>query len=173
MSLDCSSRPPREIPYHDSRLFIMFLKRVSRQTWLLILLVVFCAVSLVIKENYPFSNYPMYSDPDPYAQVYFLADHEGKPLPLYEMAFVTSPNLGKILRKRQQERAKALKISVKDLSAEDQAAIGKELVSYLRSQSAYLTKSDKLPKAVQIMKTTIQFENGEVVERPEVVYAES
>ena len=173
MSLDCGSSLPSEIQTHDLRLSIMLLKRVSRQGLMLIILFVFCAGSLLVKENYPFSNYPMYSDPDPFAQVYFLADHEGKPLPLYEMAFVTSPNLGKILRKRQQDRAKALKISVKDLSPEDQASIGKELVSYLRSQSAYLTKSDKLPKAVQIMRTTIQFENGEVVERPEVVYAES
>lgn len=173
MSLDCSSCHLLEIQTIDSRLLLMFLNRVSYRGWLLILLAAFCVISLVIKENYPFSNYPMYSDPDPFAHVYFLADQAGKPLPLYEMAFVTSPNLGKILRKRQQDRAKALKISVKDLSPEDQSAIGKDLVAYLRSQSAYLTKSDKLPKAVKIMRTTIQFENGEVVERSEVLYAES
>ncbi len=146
--------------------------RISRQVWVLIGLAAFCAASLLIKENYPFSNYPMYSDPDSSAQVYYLADAEGQPLPMYELTFVTSPNLGKILRKRQQERAKQLKISFKKLPGEEGRAIGKGLVSYLRDQSKYLGTETQMPPVVKIMCTTLEFENGRVIERPEVIYSE-
>jgi hypothetical protein len=148
-------------------------RRLSRQTWVLVALAAFCVASLLIKENYPFSNYPMYSDPDSYAHVYFLADAEEKPLPMYDLTFVTSPNLGKILRRRQQDRAKKLNISFKKLPEAENQVIGKDMVSYLRAQSKYLGTEAQMPPVLKIMRITLEFENGKVVERPEVIYSES
>jgi hypothetical protein len=138
---------------------------------LLIVLPLFCALSLALKENYPFSHYPMYGDPDPVSLYYHLADGEGKPLPIEKLTGKSAPKLGKILRGHAERRAKELKLThYNKLPPEEWTPICQETLAYLRQQAGVLKK--ELPTKLKIMKTEIRFENGKVVESPKVFFAE-
>ncbi len=75
--------------------------------------VVFLAI---VKENYPFTNYPMYSNPGPGPiSYYYLADSTGTPIPVSSHCGITSPRM-----KRLYERKVAqLRRSRPDLRAEE------------------------------------------------------
>lgn len=133
-------------------------------------MVLFAVLSLVLQENYPLSHYPMYGDPDPVSQYYHLTDGDGKPLPIDQLTGVRSANLGKILRRRLSDRAKALKVDVKKLPQEERDRVARETVEYLRQQARH--HQHALPASVQIMFTTIRFHDGQVLEQPEVLYRE-
>lgn len=133
-------------------------------------MVLFATVSLVLKENYPLSHYPMYGDPDPVSQYYHLTDGEGKPLPINQLTGVRSANLGKILRKRLSDRAAALKVNVKALPQSERDQVARATIDYLRQQAKH--HKHALPDQVRIIFTTIRFDEGRVVELPEVLYAE-
>jgi hypothetical protein len=133
-------------------------------------IVVFAALSLALKENYPLSHYPMYGDPDPVSQYYHLTDGQGKPLPINQLTGVRAANLGKILRKRLNDRAKDMKINVKSLPPAERDRTSQETLEYLRSQAKH--HKQVIPDKLRIMFTTIRFHEGHVLEQPEVFYAE-
>lgn len=143
---------------------------VSHKLIILIALPVFCALSLWLRENYPFSHFPMYGNPTPVSQYYHLADGDGKPLPIATLTGKTAPKLGKMLRTYRDERLKAIKPKVKELPKEDWAAICQKVLDYLRQQAA--VKHLTLPAKMKIMSTEIRYQGGQVVETPEVFYAE-
>ncbi len=143
---------------------------VSHKIIILIALPVFCALSLELRENYPFSHFPMYGDPSPVRQYYHLADADGKALPIATLTGKTAPKLGKMLRSYRDERMKALKSKANDLPKEEWNAIGQKVLDYLRQQAA--VKHQALPAKLKIMSTEIHYQDGKVVESPEVFYAE-
>lgn len=143
---------------------------LSSKVILLIAIPVFCALSLVLKENFPFSHYPMYSDPDPISAYYHLEDAEGKVLPLTQLTGVRGPNLGKILRKRLSDQAKKLDVGVKSLPREAVDGVARDTLAYLRTQAKH--SKQVLPEKLRIMFTTIQFVDGKVEEKREVFFAE-
>ena len=133
-------------------------------------MLLFAVLSLVLQENYPLSHYPMYGDPDPVSQYYHLTDGDGKPLPIDQLTGVRAANLGKILRRRMSDHAKALKVDVKKLSQAERDHVARETVQYLRQQARH--HQHALPEHVRIMFTTIRFHEGRVLEQPEVLYSE-
>ncbi|MDB6117095.1 MAG: hypothetical protein JWO08_876 [Verrucomicrobiaceae bacterium] len=143
---------------------------VSHKIIILVALPVFCALSLQLKENYPFSHFPMYGNPTPVSQYYHLTDGEGKPLPIATLTGKTAPKLGKMLRSYRDERMKEIKPKVKDLSKEDWALVCQKVLDYLRQQAA--VKHMQLPAKMKIMSTEIRYADGKVVETPEVFFAE-
>jgi hypothetical protein len=138
---------------------------------LLIALPAFCALSLALQENYPFSHYPMYGDPDPVSVYYHLADGEGKPLPIEKLTGKSAPKLGKILRGHAERRAKELKLrSYNKLPPNEWQPICTETLAYLRQQAQ--VRKQVLPAKLRIMKTEIRYDGDKVVESPQVFFAE-
>ena len=45
-------------------------------------LALFVTLSLVAKENYPFSHFPMYASPTAERSYFFIADDSGSPIPV-------------------------------------------------------------------------------------------
>ena len=43
-------------------------------------LVIFCVLSMLLEENYPISNYPMYSGISPRSHYFYITDQEGEPI---------------------------------------------------------------------------------------------
>lgn len=141
---------------------------LSHKIVLLVAFAGFCGFSLAVKENYPFSNYPMYGDPDPVSEYYHLADGTGKPLPVHLLTGVTCPQLGKILRKYGDERAQQLHTKRKKLLPAEWDPICRRIFSELRSK----TGGNQLPDKLRIMHTTIEFKDGKIVETPSIFFAE-
>lgn len=143
---------------------------MSHKVWVFIALVLCSALCLAVKENYPFSNYPMYGDPDPISEYYHLADGEGKPLAVRSLTSVTCPQVGKILRKRGDDRGKELGMKRKQMPPEEWEKICRLTLAELRDKAKVF--GNTLPDKLKIMHTTIEFKEGRVVETPRVFFAE-
>ncbi len=133
-------------------------------------LIIYTAVSLIAKENYPLSNYPMYSNPSPERPYYTIADGEGKPLPIQEKTGITCPKIGKIYRKKAEELAKKHDIKAVDLTPEQMQSIGMEMFAQLRHEAEKLKQP--MPERLQLVKTYISYKDGKVVETPNLIAQE-
>lgn len=143
---------------------------MSHKVWVLIVFVLSIGVCLAVKENYPFSNYPMYGDPDPVSEYYHLTDGDGKALAVRSITSVTCPQVGKILRKRGDDRGKELGMKRKNLPAQEWEIICRKTLGELREKAKVW--GNTLPDKLRIMHTTIEFKEGRVVETPRVFFAE-
>jgi hypothetical protein len=143
---------------------------LSHKIVLIAAFAVFCGVSLTVKENFPFSNYPMYGDPDPVSEYYHLADAEGKPIAVRTLTGVTCPQVGKILRKRGDDRGKQLGMKRKNMPAGEWEVICRKTLNDLREKAAVF--GNTLPDKMRIMHTTIEFKDNRIVETPDIFFAE-
>ena len=143
----------------------------SHKVILLILLPAICGLATVLQENYPFSHYPMYGDPDSVSVYYHLADGNGRPLPIEKLTGKSAPKLGKILRGHAERRAKELKLrNYSKLPQPEWDPICRETLAYLRQQAG--VRKQALPAKLKIMKTEIRYKDGRVAESPVVFYSE-
>lgn len=143
---------------------------LSHKIVLIALFAVFCSASLAMKENFPFSNYPMYGDPDPVSEYYHLADGEGKPLAVRTLTGVTCPQVGKILRKRGDDRGKQLGMKRKKMPPAEWEIICRKTLNELRDKA--VVRGNKIPDKLRIMHTTIEYKDGRIVETPDIFFAE-
>ncbi|HSI64566.1 MAG TPA: hypothetical protein VLE43_15665 [Candidatus Saccharimonadia bacterium] len=132
-------------------------------------LVIYTLVSLQLEENYPISNYPMYSNPSPERPYYMITDGDGKPLPIHTLTGVTCPKIGKIYRTKSEKLAKELNIKAVDLKPEHQQTISMEMFAYLREEAKQQGKADAMPAKLRLMKSYLTYENGQVVETPNLI----
>jgi len=130
------------------------------------LLLSFVAFSLAFGEYYPFSNFPMYSDPDDRENYFVLAEvpteeqrtelpdlslpgkspaetpyfiFDGvicKPLPVYPYTAITAPTMKKMFKSRMDAYAKKHATKRKHLTPEQREKIGRDFLQYLREQAA-------------------------------------
>jgi hypothetical protein len=144
---------------------------LSHKVVLLALLPIICGVATVLEENYPFSHYPMYGDPDPVSYYFHLGDGAGADLPVELLTGKSSPKLGKILRTYGDDYAKEIGVrGYSRLSPAQWAAPCQRTLAYLRQQAAVLKKA--LPDKLRIMKSEIRFGPKGVEETKAVLFAE-
>lgn len=133
------------------------------------LLIGFVAFSLALGEFYPFSNFPMYSDPDDRENYFVLAaipspeeaaklpppspsgtapaetlyykfgDTICKPLPSSPFTQLTAPTIKKMFKSRLDKYAKQRDTKRKHLNPEQREEVGKELLIYIRQHAAKST----------------------------------
>jgi hypothetical protein len=132
-------------------------------------LVIFVGVSLVLKETYPFSHFPMYSSPRATRFYYLVTDSEGQPLPVAKLTGVTPPKIGKMHARKRQERSSAL-----DKAGEDRAKrnyeIGREICAMLRDQAT--RRGQALPPGIQLIRVEVRYNDGKLEETREILFAE-
>lgn len=88
----------------------------SRQFWLWLFIAALIAVSLKVEENYPFSHFPMYGNPNSKpVDYYFITDGEGNPLPVLTHSGDTAPRI----KKRLNTRMKAYMAKHKEVKRDD------------------------------------------------------
>lgn len=140
----------------------------------MLVLVVF---SLIVKENYPFSNFPMYSKMSPSTEYYILEDGEGQALPVKNCFGLSASALKKMYVKRLDKLAvkrseeKGYQMRRPKLSLEDQGAAGEDLLDYL------LPRGDKIvwwkknrPDVIRVVRVVIEREDDRgLIETPTVL----
>ena len=109
-------------------------------------LLAYVLLSVLLKENYPFSHFPMYASPSPERHYIRVTDAKGGLLPIATLTGITSPKVGKIYRKKTEDVARRKGIRAFDLPLADRQAIGLEIFAYLRTQAARIhqTLPDKI-----------------------------
>lgn len=133
-------------------------------------LAIYTIVSLIAKENYPLSNYPMYSNPSPERPYYTVTDGDGKPLPIQTKTGITCPKIGKIYRKKADELSDKLDVRAVDLKPEHIQSIGMEIFAQLRHEAEKLKQP--MPERLQLVKTYISYKDGKVIETPNTIAQE-
>lgn len=134
------------------------------------ILALYCAVSLLLEENYPFSHYPMYSNPGADRSYYIVADAAGQPIPIADLTGITCPKVGKMYRKKAQEAGKPLKLNSSSLPPDLQQKVGEEIFAQLRQYARQLNK--EMPAKLILQKIEISYRDGKVTENPEVLARE-
>ena len=133
-------------------------------------LAIFVAVSLILKENYPFSHFPMYSSPTAQRAYYMVTDAEGRPLPISTLTGVTLPKIGKMHWRKSQERESMVRETGKDDTAGRDEDIGREICTMLRQQAA--RRGQTLPQGIQLFRVEILYDDGKIKETKQLLFAE-
>jgi hypothetical protein len=136
----------------------------------LTVLALYCLISLMLEENYPFSHYPMYSNPSAGRSYYMIADADtGNPLPIADLTGITCPKIGKIWRTKIAETKKDKVKPGLDEKAGNQA-VGLSIFEQLRGYAK--ERNQVLPARLQVSRVEISYSNDKVVETPEILATE-
>jgi hypothetical protein len=133
-------------------------------------LVIFVATCLIAKENFPFSNFPMYARPSAERGYFFVADGGGNPIPVGTLTGVTASQVGKTYRKKSQELGTGAEGSARQSRADGDRAVGAEIFQMLRQQA--FKRGKELPEKLQLHLVEIRFADGEIKETKRVLCAE-
>ena len=120
-------------------------------------ILVYIALSMILKENYPFSHFPMYSNPSTKPLSYFyLADGEGEPLRLLYHTGLTTSRLTKRVGNEKRKYEKG------DLKEEEIVAkAGVDVLRFIRKMNAKRSKTRPLPEDIQLVQMRITLDGSE------------
>lgn len=108
-----------------------------------------------VKEFYPFTHVPMYSDPEARAPYLYLSDGEGKALGVKTHGGITNPKMRKMYNSRLDRYCRENDL---DKNNPPQAAIdviGSEVIDFLRKQGRDQGRKP-LPETVRLMHVLIE-----------------
>mgnify|MGYP006906265302 CR=1 FL=1 len=134
--------------------------------------------SLIVKESYPLSHFPMYSNIEPKSHYFYLANGNGEPLKGKRYFGIAMSNMKKkyhsfltpLAEVRSDEAGKRIKAS--ELGEADQEQCGQNLIDYLlpRGEARGSWKRDK-PDVLRLVRIDIKRE-GTVLKETKRVIAE-
>ncbi|MGB9275847.1 MAG: hypothetical protein WCC08_11495 [Terrimicrobiaceae bacterium] len=133
-------------------------------------LALFVTLSLVAKENYPFSHFPMYASPTAERSYFFIADDGGNPIPVGILTGLTSAQIGKTYRKKSRERSAEMKRAGNVGRTERDRVVGTEIFQALRQRAA--NRGKVLPEKLQLHMVEIRFADGQLQETKRLLFAE-
>jgi hypothetical protein len=130
----------------------------TRCKWLLIM-VLLC---LVLRENYPFSHFPMYDQFTNHTYYVFLTDAQGHPIATHRFA-LRSSTLQKIFdRQRRMNLQKFESAGSARFSLAEKAA-AESLLHYLDGLAARRPEAKKLLPGVQVQHVRVQQKSNELL----------
>ena len=106
-----------------------------------------------IKEFYPFTHIPMYSDPEPRAPYMFLADADGDPIGVRAQCGVTNPKMRKMYHGRMKQYCREFGFDPDQVSPEVEKKIAREVVTFLREEA--IKRNRPLPDTVRLMSAVV------------------
>ncbi len=125
-------------------------------------MVLFVVASSIIRENYPFSHFPMYARPSSKPLSYtYLADGDGQPLPLLYYTGLTPSRMTKKFGHHRGKYEKGGELG----EAEIDARSGSDVLDYVRRMNAK-RPTRPLPDHIQLIKVVISYGEGEFIETP-------
>ena len=167
--MNSESAPPQPaLPLHEEPIRRRWLPWILTRTPL-VTLAIYCTLSVLIRENFPFSHFPMYSNPTAERIYYTISGPDGKGLPIQTLTGTTDPKIGKIFRTEAEELRKKEHLK-HDLTDEQVEGIGKKMIAYFRQEAK--NRGQNLPEKIQINRIYIGYENGQITENPIVIARE-
>lgn len=141
-----------------------------RHSFFMVPLIVF--LSIWVEDFFPLSHFPMYSDPNESENYFYVAtvDDQGTPeaLPIRKMTAITAPKVKKMYKSWARDFADDLGKRDKDLTAEERAEVGRNLLAFLRDQAEQ--RHEDLPENLALVEVWIVYDNDKgFSETPEVV----
>lgn len=120
------------------------------------------AGSLLLEDDaYPFSHFPMYSDPGESENYLYLAksdsDGDGKPdaLAVRTLTGMTAPKIKKMYKRYLRDYAAEIGKRHSELNDEERAKIGREILTYYREQGE--ARGSEMPEELILMEVWIEY----------------
>ncbi len=133
-------------------------------------LVALIAVNLAIQEFFPFSHFPMYSQPDSEKLYYYLAGSSAEgavePLPVLDLTGFTSGKIGKMYRSARMDYCAEMGIDRDDLTRADREAIGRSVLEFIYSEE---TAYSERPATWHLMEGSVAFKDGALRETSKII----
>lgn len=127
------------------------------------IIVAFMWFSYQVKESFPISHYPMYSDPEPVREYMYVAGYYGdelKPLPITNLTKITVFKVRRMYRSRRDLFRKPKKLKLGDLTYEHKAIYGTEVLEYLQGEAARhgVVANDEVPQKWALIEVTVTYD---------------
>ena len=131
------------------------------------------AVCLIVEENYPFSDFPMYSSLSPGSHYFHLVDENDQPLPIKALFGISASEFKKIYHSKltpmahEQSEKAGTRIKASELGEKHQALAGDQLLDQLMPR----TKGRKWweenhPAELRLIRTDIHRTDKALTESP-------
>lgn len=131
---------------------------LSRLWWKPLLLLT--AASLLIQEQYPFSDFPMYSSFGPTTYYLYLADGAGAPIPALTTVGMSTTTLKKIFATEIRKERERLPARPKRLTPEQKQAVGERLLAKLKASPVAQRRGGKVPAVLRLYEVNISLAGG-------------
>ena len=129
-------------------------------------------LSIWVQDFFPLSHFPMYSDPDESENYFYVATTneagEREPIPVRALTSITAPKVKKMYKSWSRQRADEMDKSDRDLTPEERAEVGRELLTFLNRQA--LDRNREMPEPLHLIEVWIVYDNDTgFSETPETV----
>lgn len=129
------------------------------------------SLSIWVQDFFPLSHFPMYSDPDESENYFYVAttteNGDMEPIPVRKLTSITAPKVKKMYKSWARERASELDKSDRELTIEERAEVGRELLTFLSGQAA--ERSREMPDPLHLVEVWIVYGEEGFTETPETV----
>jgi hypothetical protein len=132
------------------------------------------AGSILLEDStYPFSSFPMYSDPDDSENYLYLArrgeNGAPQPLPVRRLTGMTAPTIKKMYMRYLDDYAKEDDERSNPMSREERAAIGRQILAFYRDQGE--KRGSEMPDELILVEVWIRHDELDkgFTETPEVI----
>lgn len=147
---------------------LSFLQRMPLKTCVLVI-----ALCLILKENYPFSNFPMYSSFSDHTFFVYVSDADDQPIAIEVLTAIRTGRLKKVYDSQLRSVAKKLGKRKRELSVEERHDIGLETLRWFFSSSRDEVKPYlKKYQVLKLYHVDITIDEGEVSEHSPQMIAE-
>lgn len=128
---------------------------------------------LVVKENFPFSHYPMYSNFEDETYYVWLAGHGDQPIPAQDLTYIRLGRIKKIYNSGLQDlrdeigRATGKKPRKRDLTAAQRRPSGDRTLQWIYANSRPAAQAVMRESApLRLYQVDVRLDGGRVVESP-------
>lgn len=120
------------------------------------------ALCLSIEENFPFSNFPMYSHRKPTTDYYYLTTADGRPLATSDVTDLTTTKIKKMVEEEMRRIAKARRTTRSALPHSDHELAGATVLSDIRKLGLHEPGPGRTPMKdpVVLLWVHVALENG-------------
>lgn len=138
--------------------------------------IIIAALCLLLKENFPFTHYPMYSNFEDQTYYVWVADRDGNPFPLQKLTSLRTGRLKKVYNNqlldiREGAKTEEGKPRKRDLTNEQRQPAGETTLRWLIESSPpeALTEFARL-SPIRLYQSNIRIDGNRVIEdEPELV----
>ncbi len=125
------------------------------------LFILFTALCLTIGEQYPFSDFPMYSSMEDWTYLLYITDENDKPLPLFTSYGMRTSILKKFFNQEARDIARQSKRRMRNVPPEEYAAAGELAIDRILSFRKDMGKNPEW-KEIRLYFLGIEIENNEL-----------
>ncbi len=132
-------------------------------------MLIFTTACLLIGEQYPFSNFPMYSSFGSSTYYLYLADGMGAPVASLETIGMSTPTLKKVFSTEMRKERERLQIRAGELTPEQKQLVGERLLARLKNSPAARQRGGPKPEILRLYEVNISVRGGRFEKQTELV----